>query len=64
MQFNSETAKIAGKKRGPYKTLDLNIKEKMEIMHEGVLDHFMMHQSELSMFDRVKLFLSLSNYLL
>lgn len=66
MPFNSETAKIAGQKgkRGPSKTLDPNIKEKMEILYEGVLDHLIMHQSELSMSDRVKLLQSISNYLL
>ena len=66
MPFNSETAKIAGQKgkRGPSKTLDPNIKEKMEILYEGVLDHLIMYQSELSMSDRVKLLQSLSNYLL
>ena len=36
----------------------------MEILYEGVLDHLIMHQSELSMSDRVKLLQSLSNYLL
>ena len=66
MPFNTETAKAAGKisKRGPSKVLDPNIKEKMEILYEGVLDHLIMHQSELSMSDRVKLLQSLSNYLL
>ena len=66
MPFNPETAKAAGKrsKRGPSKVLDPNIKEKMEILYEGVLDHLIMHQSELSMSDRVKLLQSLSNYLL
>ena len=66
MPFNSETAKLAGQKgkRGPSKTLDPNIKEKMEILYEGVLDHLIIHQSELSMSDRVKLLQSLSNYLL
>ena len=66
MSFNSETAKAAGEKskRGPAKVLDPNIKEKMEILYEGVLDHLIMHQDELSMADRVKLLQSLSNYLL
>jgi hypothetical protein len=66
MSFNSETAKAAGEKskRGPAKLLDPNIKEKMEILYEGVLDHLIMHQDELSMSDRVKLLQSLSNYLL
>ena len=66
MPFNPETAKAAGQKskRGPSKLLDPNIKEKMEILYEGVLDHLIMHQEDLSMSDRVKLLQSLSNYLL
>ena len=36
----------------------------MEILYEVVLDHLIMHQSELSMSDRVKLLQSFSNYLL
>ena len=57
MPFNPETAKVAGQKskRGPSKSLDPNIKEKMEILYEGVLDHLIMHQEDLSMSDRVKL---------
>ena len=51
-------------KRGPSKLLDPNIKEKMEILYEGVLDHLIMHQEDLSMSDRVKLLQSLSNYIL
>tara|TARA_B110000977_G_scaffold197317_1_gene279526 strand:+ start:160 stop:351 length:192 start_codon:yes stop_codon:yes gene_type:complete len=63
VSFNSETAKATGEKskRGPEKVLDPNIKEKMEILCEGVLDHLIMHQDELSMSDRVKLLQSLSN---
>jgi hypothetical protein len=40
MPFNSQTASIAGQKgkRGPSKILDPNIKEKMEILYEEVLD--------------------------
>jgi len=66
MPFNPETAKAAGQKsrRGPSKLLDPNIKEKMEILYEGVLDHLIIHQEDLSMSDRVKLLQSLSNYLL
>ena len=66
MAFNSETAKLAGQKgkRGPSNILDPNIKEKMEILYEEVLDHLIMHQADLSMSDRVKLLQSLSNYLL
>jgi len=66
MAFNSETASIAGQKgkRGPSKILDPNIKEKMEILYEEVLDHLIMHQADLSMSDRVKLLQSLSNYII
>ena len=66
MPFNPKTAKAAGQKsrRGPSKLLDPNIKEKMEILYEGVLDHLIMHQEDLSMSDRVKLLQTLSNYLL
>jgi len=66
MAFNSETAKLAGQKekRGPSNILDPNIKEKMEILYEEVLDHLIMHQADLSMSDRVKLLQSLSNYII
>jgi hypothetical protein len=66
MAFNSETASLAGQKgkRGPSKILDPNIKEKMEILYEEVLDHLIMHQADLSMSDRVKLLQSLSNYII
>ena len=66
MLFNPKTAKAAGQKsrRGPSKLLDPNIKEKMEILYEGVLDHLIMHQEDLSMSDRVKLLQSLSNYII
>ena len=66
MPFNQETAKAAGQKskRGPSKLLDPNIKEKMEILYEGVLDHLIIHQQDLSMSERVKLLQSLSGYIL
>ena len=66
MPFNKQTAREAGKKskRGPSKKLVPNIREKMELLYEEVLDHLLMHQKELSMSDRVKLVQSLSNYLL
>ena len=62
MPFNTETAKAAGEKskRGPSKVLDPNIKEKVEILYESVLDHLIVHQQELSMSERVKLLQSLS----
>jgi hypothetical protein len=66
MPFNKETAREAGRKskRGPSKKLEPNIKDKMELLYEEMLDHLLMHQKELSMSDRVKLVQSLSNYLL
>ena len=66
MPFNPETAKVAGQKsmRGLSKLLDPNIKEKKEILYEGVQGLLMMHQEDLSMSDRVKLLQSLSNYIL
>ena len=58
MSFTSETGRIAGQKskRGKAKKLEPNIKEKMELLYEEVLDHLIMHQSELSNSDRVRLF--------
>jgi len=66
MPFNPETAKAAGQKskRGPSKLLDPNIKEKMEILYEGVLDDLIIHQKELSMSERIKLVQIISNYIL
>ena len=66
MPFNPKTAKAAGQKsrRGPSKLLDPNIKEKMEILYEGVLDDLIIHQKELSMSERIKLVQIISNYIL
>ena len=66
MPFNKETARLAGKKskRGKAKKLDPTVKDKMEILYESVLDHLIVHQTELSNSDRVRLVQSLSNYLL
>ena len=46
MAFNSETARLAGQKskRGPSKKLHENIRKKMEILYEDVLDHLIIHQ--------------------
>ena len=65
MPFDKETARLAGQKskRGKAKKLEPNIKEKMELLYEEVLDHLIMHQDELSNADRVRLVQSLSNYL-
>ena len=66
MPFDKETARLAGQKskRGKAKKLEPNIKEKMELLYEELLDHLIMHQDELSNADRVRLVQSLSNYLL
>jgi len=65
MPYNSETAKIAGalSKRGPAKIVPLNVKEKMELLYEDLLDHLITHQEDLTMSERVKLLQNLSNYL-
>ena len=66
MPFDKESARLAGQKskRGPAKKLEPNIKEKMELLYEEVLDHLIMHQDELSNSDRVRLVQNLSNYIL
>ena len=65
MSFTPETAKIAGaiSKRGPAKIVPLNVKEKMELLYEDMLDHLITHQEDLTMSERVKLLQNLSNYL-
>ena len=65
MPFNPETAKAAGQKskRGPSKLLDPNIKEKMEILYEKVLDDLLVNQDKLTKTERVKVFVTLSNYI-
>jgi len=66
MSFTPETAKIAGalSKRGPAKIVPLNVKEKMELLYEDLLDHLITHQEDLTMSERVKLLQNLSNYLI
>jgi hypothetical protein len=66
MPYNSETGKIAGalSKRGPAKIVPLNVKEKMELLYEDMLDHLITHQEDLTMSERVKLLQNLSNYLI
>lgn len=48
MLFDKETARLAGQKSKSVnaKKLEYNIKEKTELLYEGVLDHFIMHQDE------------------
>ena len=46
MPFDKQTARLAGQKskRGKARKLEPNIREKMELLYEGVLDHLIMHQ--------------------
>ena len=63
MDLNS--AKKAGKKskRGPAKKEGPTIKEKMEMLYEKVLNALLINQEKLTKTERVKLFVTLSNYI-
>ena len=65
MPFNPKSAKNAGKKskRGPAKKEEASIKEKMELLYEKVLDDLLVNQEKLTKTERVKLFVTLSNYI-
>ena len=65
MPFNPKSAKKAGKisKRGPAKKDALSIKEKMELLYEKVLDDLLVNQEKLTKTERVKVFVTLSNYI-
>jgi hypothetical protein len=65
MPFDPKSAKKAGKKskRGPAKKEGPSIKEKMELLHEKVLDDLLINQEKLTKTERVKLFVTLSGYL-
>ena len=65
MPFDPKTARNAGKKskRGPAKKDELSIKEKMEMLYEKVLDDLLINQEKLTKTERVKLFVTLSNYI-
>ena len=65
MTFDSKSAKKAGKKskRGPAKKQKPSIKEKMELLYEKVLDDLLVNQDKLTKTERVKLFVTLSNYI-
>ena len=66
MPFDPKTASNAGKKskRGPAKKDELSIKEKMELLYEKVLDDLLVNQEKLTKTERVKVFMTLSNYIL
>ena len=65
MPFDPKSAKSAGKKskRGPAKEEELSIKEKMELLYEKVLDDLLINQEKLTKTERVKVFVTLSNYI-
>jgi len=42
----------------------LSIKEKMELLYEKVLDDLLVNQDKLTKTERVKVFMTLSNYIL
>ena len=65
MPFDPKTARNAGKKskRGPAKKEESTIKQKMELLYEEVLDELLVNQKSLTKTERVKLFVTLSNYI-
>ena len=65
MQFDTNTARNAGKKskRGPAKKKESTIKQKMELLYEEILDELLVNQKSLTKTERVKLFVTLSNYI-
>ena len=65
MPFDPKSAQNAGKKskRGPAKKEGPSVKEKMEILYEKVLDDLLVNQEKLTKTERVKLFVTLSNYI-
>ena len=65
MPFDPNSAKKAGKKskRGPAKKEGPSIKEKMEMLYEKVLDDLLINQDKLTKTERVKVFVTLSNYI-
>lgn len=66
MLLDPNSAKKAGKrpKRGSAKKEEgPSIKEKMEMLYEKVLDDLLINQEKLTKTERVKLFVTLSNYI-
>ncbi|MDG1720324.1 MAG: hypothetical protein P8I31_03625 [Bacteroidia bacterium] len=65
MPFDPNSAKKAGKKskRGPAKKEGPSIKEKMEMLYEKVLDDLLINQDKLTKTERVKVLVTLSNYI-
>lgn len=65
MPFDPKSARNAGKKskRGPAKQAESTIKQKMELLYEEILDELLVNQKSLTKTERVKLFVTLSNYI-
>ena len=65
MPFDPKSAKKAEKKskRGPAKKEGSSIKEKLEMLYEKVLDDLLINQDKLIKTERVKVFVTLSNYI-
>ena len=66
MPFDKKSAKLAGKKskRGPAKKKEEStIKQKMELLYEEIIDELLVNQKSLTKTERVKLFVTLSNYI-
>ena len=65
MPFDPKSAIHAGEKskRGPAKKEEPSIKEKMELLYEKVLDDLLKNQEKLTKTERVKVFVTLSNYI-
>jgi hypothetical protein len=65
MPFDPKYPKKAGKKskRGLAKKEGPSIKEKMEMLYEKVLGDLLTNQDKLTKTERVKVFVTLSNYI-
>ena len=57
MEYINKSKRGSAKKEGP------SIKEKMELLYEKVLDDLLINQDKLSKTERVKVFVTLSNYI-
>ena len=64
--FTKETASAAGKKskRGPSKKLEPNVQEKFNLFYESLLDDLLINVNELTQSEKVKLFTTMSQYIL
>ena len=64
--FTKETARAAGKKskRGPSKKLEPNVQEKFNLFYESLLDDLLINVNELTQSEKVKLFTTMSQYIL